>query len=143
MHPWGAGVWGLAGGLCVEALALYATIRGTRRWNWRRPIPQGLMAYLISVVVRVGSGAFLAAAAAGSGQVSGSLAAFGLGAAAPLVVEKLSKTVPLTGSVVSSEPTPEPVGTLIGRKELTQPSANKHSQRETIDQSGSETRADR
>jgi len=102
-----------------------------------------MIAYLISVVVRVGSGAFLAAAAAGSGQVSGSLAAFGLGAAAPLVVEKLSKTVPLTGSVGSREPTLKPAGTLIGHKELTQPSANKHSQRETIDQSDSETRADR
>jgi hypothetical protein len=50
------------------------------------------------VVVRVGAGAGLAAAAAGSGQVSGTLAAFALGVATPLVIEKLSSTIALTGT---------------------------------------------
>lgn len=59
------------------------------------------MAYLVSVLIRVGVGAGLAAAATGSGQVSGSLAAFGLGVAAPLVLEKLAQTVPLTGTLGS------------------------------------------
>jgi hypothetical protein len=82
----------------VEGLWLYSQIRSAEgHWSWRRPIPQGLAAYLISVFVRVGAGAGLAAAAAGSGQVSGTLAAFGLGVAAPLVVEKLAQVVPLTG----------------------------------------------
>jgi hypothetical protein len=85
--------WGLAGGLCVEALALCALIRSTPGWNWRRPIPQGLAAYLISVVLRAGAGAGLAAVAAGSGQVSGAFAAFTLGVAAPLIVERLSRLV--------------------------------------------------
>ena len=57
------------------------------------------MAYLVSVIVRVGLGAGLAGAAAAGGQVSGSFAAFSLGVAAPLVLEKLAKTVPLTGSL--------------------------------------------
>lgn len=57
------------------------------------------MAYLVSVVIRVGLGAGLAAAATGSDQVSGSLAAFGIGVAAPLVLEKLAQTVPLTGTL--------------------------------------------
>ena len=74
MDTWGAAAWGLTGGLCVEALALYSLIRGSRRWSWRRPIPQGLVAYVISVVLRVGAGAGLAAAASGSRQVSGTLA---------------------------------------------------------------------
>ena len=104
MHLWAAAAWGLLGGLCVEALALHTTIRSTPQWNWRRPIPQGMPAYLISIVVRLGAGAALAAAAAGSGQVSGSFAAFGLGVAAPLIVQKLSQIIPLTGSLYSNDP---------------------------------------
>lgn len=101
MNLWAAAVWGLAGGLCVEALALYSVIRNTPQWSWRLPIPQGLTAYVISVIVRAGAGAGLAAAAAGSGQVSGSLAAFGLGIGAPLVVEKLASAIPLAGSMIA------------------------------------------
>jgi hypothetical protein len=87
------------GGLCVEGLWLYTQIRSAAEWSWRKPIRQGLPAYVISVAVRVGVGAGVAAAATGSGQVSGTLAAFGLGVAAPLVLEKLAQTVPLTGSL--------------------------------------------
>ena len=101
MNSWVAAAWGLTGGLCVEGLTLYSHIRVTRRWDWRRPIPQGLAAFLISICIRAGAGAGLAAAAAGSGQVSGSLAAFGLGVAAPLVVAKLAQTVPLVNSEIA------------------------------------------
>jgi hypothetical protein len=97
MDVWAAAAWGLTGGLVVEAQALYSMIRGEPSLSWRAPIPQGLASYLISVGLRVGVGAGLAAAAAGSGQVSGAFAAFGLGIAAPLVVEKLATGVPLTG----------------------------------------------
>ena len=55
------------------------------------------------MALRAGAGAGLAAAAAGSGQVSGPFAAFALGVAAPLVVEKLSRAIPLTGSLVIVE----------------------------------------
>src|ERR1044071_9593079 len=95
MNAWTASVWGLSGGACVEALALYGLIRRSENWSWRRPISQGLSAYLISVILRMGAGGVLAAAAAGSQQVSGPFAAFGLGVAAPLVVEKLSRAIPL------------------------------------------------
>lgn len=93
MDIWAASGWGLAGGLCVEALELHASIRSTPNWNWREPIPQGLAAYLISVGIRVGVGAVLAAAMAGSGQVSSPFAAFALGVGAPLILEKLARTV--------------------------------------------------
>lgn len=103
MSPLAAAGWGLVGGMCVEALALYSLIRTNSQWSWRKPIPQGLAAYLISVIVRAGAGAGVAAAAAGSGQVSGTLAAFGLGVAAPLVVEKLAQTVPLLQPAAASD----------------------------------------
>ena len=107
----GAGaVWGLAGGLCVELLWLHTQIRKAKRgWSWRRPIPQGLTAYVISVVARVGVGGLVAAAAAGSGRVSSSLVAFGLGVGAPLAVEKLAQAVPLTGHL-PNEPDPHAAG---------------------------------
>ncbi|WP_141578552.1 hypothetical protein [Actinomadura sp. WMMA1423] len=93
---WQAVLWGMAGGGCVEALELYAQIhRSRRRWSWRRPIPQGLTAFAVSVLIRLAVGAAVAAALAASGQVSGPLAAFGLGVAAPLVIEKLARLVPL------------------------------------------------
>ena len=103
----GAGaVWGLAGGLCVELLWLHTQIRKAKgHWSWRQPIPQGLTAYVISVVARVGVGGLVAAAAAGSGRVSNALVAFGLGVGAPLAVEKLAQAVPLTGHL-PKEPDP-------------------------------------
>lgn len=104
MSIWSATAWGLVGGLCVEALALHALIHKAKKWTLRKPIPQGLAAYLISVIVRAGVGAGLAAAAAGSGQVSGSFGAFGLGVAAPLIIEKLSRTIP----VDDASPIPDP-----------------------------------
>jgi hypothetical protein len=102
---WAGAGWGLAGGMCVEALWLHSHIRSAARWSWRKPIPQGLTAYVISVVTRVGAGAVVAAAAAGSNQASGTLAAFGIGVAAPLVVQKLARGVPLTGYLTDH---PEP-----------------------------------
>jgi hypothetical protein len=107
----GAGAaWGLAGGLSVELLWLHTQIRKAKgHWSWRLPIPQGLAAYVISVVARVGVGGLVAAAAAGSGRVSSALVAFGLGVGAPLAVEKLAQAVPLTGHLPMEADAPTPV----------------------------------
>jgi hypothetical protein len=104
MEIWVAALWALVGGLCVEALDLHARIRRDHRWSWRQPIPQGLTAYLLSVILRGMVGASLAAAAAGSHQVSGALAAFGIGVAAPLIMEKLARQIPLTGPLPGQSP---------------------------------------
>ena len=48
---------------------------------------------VVSVVLRMAIGAILAAAAYGSGQVGGPLPALGLGVAAPLVIEKMTRTL--------------------------------------------------
>lgn len=96
MVIWVAACWGLAGGISVEGLELYARIRRAPGWTWRKPIPQGLASYLISVVIRGGLSAVVVAAAADGRQVVSVFAAFGLGVAAPLVIEKLARTVPLT-----------------------------------------------
>ncbi|WP_242911447.1 hypothetical protein [Actinomadura terrae] len=117
MAWWQAALFGLGGGLCVEALELYTHIRRSRRrWNWRRPIPQGMAAFVVSVVIRVGVGGTVAAVMAWDGQIVGAIGAFGAGVAAPLVIERLFRLVPLTvdGSsiTVPASVAPEPLPTL-------------------------------
>jgi hypothetical protein len=80
----------------MEALELYAHIRHAPKWDWRSPIEQGMVAFVVAVVLRVGVGSALAAVFAGSHQVSSPLVAFTLGVAAPMVVARLAKAIPLT-----------------------------------------------
>ena len=103
MAVWLATVWGLTGALCVEALELYAHIRRTSNWDWRCPVDQGMVPFVVTVVIRVGVGAALAAAFAGSNQVSGPLAAFTLGVASPMVVTRLASAIPLSGGPSDSD----------------------------------------
>ncbi|MFC0038564.1 hypothetical protein [Actinomadura rayongensis] len=68
----------------------------------------------MSVLIRVGAGCAVAAAMAHDGQVTEATAAFGLGIAAPLVIEKLARQVPLTldtQAVLEPEPEPPAAGT--------------------------------
>jgi hypothetical protein len=107
MGVWIATVWGLTGGLCVEALELYAHICRAPKWDWRCPIDQGMAAFVVAVMLRVSVGAALAAAFAGSHQVSGPLAAYTLGVAAPVVVERLAKAIPLTSGAPKPHSVPQ------------------------------------
>ncbi|KQM03084.1 MULTISPECIES: hypothetical protein [unclassified Frankia] len=90
-------LWGLFGGFAVEGLDLYTAVRRSGRWPWRtgRPREVGAWAYLVAEVVRLAIGAGLAAAAAASGQVTTAFAAVSVGIAAPLVVERLARAIPL------------------------------------------------
>lgn len=100
-----AALWGLAGGVCVEALELYGYIRKTPKWSWRTPIheiPFG--GYVLSIILRCGIGGLVVAAAAAGGQVGGAFGAFGLGVAAPLVIEKLTRAIPLSDSTGVTDP---------------------------------------
>jgi len=88
-----AAVWGLLGGFIVEALELLVASRRVGGWPWTRPGEPGVAPMVVSVVLRMAIGAILAAAAYGSGQVGGPLPALGLGVAAPLVIEKMTRTL--------------------------------------------------
>jgi hypothetical protein len=94
MEWWQAALWGLAGGVCVELWTLHSLTK-QHAFSWRCPIPQGLSAYVTSVVTRVAIGAIVAAAAAAGDEVTGAWVAFGLGVAGPLVVQKLAENVVL------------------------------------------------
>jgi hypothetical protein len=95
MNSRGAALWGLTGGLCIELLSLNSLMQADERWSWRQPVPQGLPVFVTSIVVRVGAGTGLAVVAASRGQVSGAFAAFSLGIAVPLAIQKLASSIPL------------------------------------------------
>ena len=90
-----AGVWGLFGGFAVSGLELQALLRSRGRWPWQsakgEPPEISRSAYLTGEIVRLLVGAGLAWAAAATGQISGPLGAVGIGAAAPFILDQLSR----------------------------------------------------
>lgn len=93
--------------MAVEALDLYRQIHArNRKWSWRRPIPLGLAAFLVSVLIRAGVGVVVAGAFAASNQVSGAIGALALGVGAPLVVEKLARAAATAATAVDVAPPP-------------------------------------
>jgi hypothetical protein len=92
-----AAAWGLFGGFAVSGLDLYALLRRRGCWPWQdrkgQPAPDtDLPSYFTGEVIRMVVGAGLAWAAAGTGQVSGPLGAVGIGAAAPFILDHLSRS---------------------------------------------------
>jgi hypothetical protein len=87
--PIQAAMWGVLGGVVVEALEHAAAIRRVGGWPWTKPGEPGLWPSLFAVILRLAAGAGLAAASGASGQVAGAFGAFCLGVTAPLVVEKM------------------------------------------------------
>ena len=88
MSGWAYGAWGLLGGLIVDGIEFYSAIRANKGKipvAWKRP------GTYVAEAIRVGVGGVLAAATGMSGQISGSIGALSVGAAAPLIVEKLSQ----------------------------------------------------
>lgn len=91
-------MWGVIGGAVVEAYDLVAVARATRRWPWLdpdKPAKETTRAerwnafgvWFLATITRIAAGGGVAAAA--SSQVTGELAAFGLGVAGPLVLERI------------------------------------------------------
>jgi hypothetical protein len=92
-------MWGVLGGAVVEAYDTVAVARATRRWPWLDPGKpskettqterwNAFGVWLFAATVRVAAGGGVAAAA--SSQVIGELAAFGLGVAGPLALERIT-----------------------------------------------------
>lgn len=114
-------LWGLFGGFSVEGLDLYTAIRGHRRWPWQRDPAKkeggtgsaaddpevnepGAAAYLVAGLIRLVIGAGLALAAGASNQIDSPVAAIAVGVAAPLIFERLAKTVPIDIQPKVAEP---------------------------------------
>lgn len=104
-------LWGLFGGFAVEGLDLYTAVRRHNRWPWRtgtRRREAGPWAYLCAELIRLAIGAGLAGAAAASDQVTTPIAALAVGVAAPLVIERLARAVPLDTSPAPAQAAASP-----------------------------------
>ena len=88
--------WGLFGGFAVEGLDFVGAIKRTGGWPWHQDGAPPLIIFLVSEVIRLAIDAGVALAAGSSGQVSGPFGALAVGVAAPLLVEQLTRQVPLT-----------------------------------------------
>ncbi len=94
----------MLGGFTVEGLDLCTVVRryGCLPWQTGKAKEASRSAYLVAELIRLLIGAVLAGAAARSGQVGTAVAALAVGIAAPLIVDRLSRMVPLP----RSEPLP-------------------------------------
>uniref|UniRef100_UPI003F496725 hypothetical protein n=1 Tax=Nonomuraea bangladeshensis TaxID=404385 RepID=UPI003F496725 len=97
---WMFALWGLGGGLAIEALDFIKAVRRVGHgWPWRYPHGPGGGPYLVSVLGRAVASALLAGAAGASVNGMTPLIALALGVAAPLILEKLSQQIPIAASL--------------------------------------------
>lgn len=124
-------LWGAAGGTCMEALDFIIAVRRWRRMPWHigstslagepgqtapagdRPSVQlpapGAVAYWVAGVLRVGMGTIVAAAVGSSLPKDGTpWVLLVMGAAAPLLLEKLLLLVPLLQGAAGQFQPPQP-----------------------------------
>lgn len=96
-----AALWGLGGGFAVEGLDFYGAVRRHGCWPWRVRGPRevGAVGYFVAELIRLVTGSVLASALAESSQVTTAFGALAVGVAAPLLVERLTRAIPLTDSV--------------------------------------------
>lgn len=103
MTWWAAALWGLLGAGLVETFDLYTEVRrrhalpwrrrGSRQRDRKRPAPG---VYILASTLRLIMGCGVAAAAGASSIVAVPLVGVAIGVAAPLIIERLAKQVPLT-----------------------------------------------
>jgi hypothetical protein len=94
MTGWDAALWGILGAFAVEGMEFVRAIRRVGGWPWRWPGEPGPAPFVVSVMIRMGVGAILAAAAGTTNQVSGPFGALAIGVGAPLLIEQLSGVSP-------------------------------------------------
>jgi hypothetical protein len=84
-------LWGLIGAAANVGVVFLEASRRVKGWPWERPRGPGGGVYLVSIAVHLAIAAGTTAALASGGVVPNGLIAFGVGAAAPVVVKKLAK----------------------------------------------------
>lgn len=88
---WEYALWGAFGGVAVELIEILGAVKRVKGLPWRKKGEVGLGAMLFCVAARLGLGSGVAVALADAGQIGGSIGALAAGAAAPLILEQLSK----------------------------------------------------
>ncbi|MEQ4723794.1 hypothetical protein [Nonomuraea sp. B19D2] len=119
MSVWVLALWGLGGGLAIEALDFFKAVRRVGRgWPWRYPYGPGGGPYLVSVLVRAALSAGVAGAAGASVDCVTPLIAFALGTAAPLILEKLSQQIPVEAGLPLPDPATGADGPTLSQESL-------------------------
>lgn len=98
MTWWEYALWGALGGLAVEATQFYRAIRRFKVWPWKVKGESAPPVLAASVVIRVGLGIIAALVMGKAGTISGVLGIFGVGVAAPLIIEQIMRQAPLPRS---------------------------------------------
>jgi hypothetical protein len=87
---WQYALWGLVGAAVNRALVYLEETNRAKGWPWQFPYGPGAGPYLVSVVLHCGIAAGVTAGAAAAGYIGNAVVALGIGAAAPVVVKKIS-----------------------------------------------------
>lgn len=89
--PFDYAIWGMVGGLAVQAESILSSIARGRTWPWLQDDQPTIGPYIFALLVRSGLGLALALTMGLSGQISGPAGAFGMGAVAPLVIQQIAR----------------------------------------------------
>lgn len=90
MHVWQYALWGLVGASVNRALLFLEASRRVKGWPWADPDGPGGGVYAVSIVLHLGIATATTAAMSTTTIISNGFLAFGMGAAAPVVVKKIS-----------------------------------------------------
>ena len=122
-------LWGLFGGFAVEGLDLYGAVRrGCWPWRARGPREVGAFGYCVAELIRLGIGSGLACALAESRQITTAVGAVAVGVAAPFIVERLTRAIPLT------DPQQDPAAMIAEKWLTTATGSDLTSQRTPVDE---------
>lgn len=90
---WVLTLWGVLGAAANLGVVFLEASRRVKGWPWARPQGPGGGVYAVSVVVQLGIAGATTAAVSTTGIAESGFIAFGMGAAAPVVIKKLARYV--------------------------------------------------
>jgi hypothetical protein len=86
---WEYALWGLVGGAANRGVLFLEASQRVKGWPWSLPRGPGGGVYAVAIVIHLGIAAATTAALATTTIITSGLVAFGVGAAAPVVVKKV------------------------------------------------------
>lgn len=105
---WQYALWGLLGAAANIGVVYLEAANRVKGWPWARPHGPGGGVYVVSIIVQLVIAGATTAALATTPMVGNALVAFGIGAAAPVVVKKLARfaenLLPPAGPTPAAEP---------------------------------------
>ena len=88
---WAYGLWGLTGAAANRGVVFLEAVQRVKGWPWARPKGPGGGVYIVSVILHLGIASVTTAALAAGSIITNGFIAFGIGAAAPIVVKKVAR----------------------------------------------------